>query len=594
MIYNKMRLGMLAIVLLLSNHHIAFAQHDTEVVDTTPYILTQTIHHDLVPRDDAIAFIRQSFMETHEVADNESNTDLDNHNDYKSQMATLKNQVSELKQRYEEYATQLSNSESDLNSIKAQLNTLIEQLFTDYSNQDASFINLSEEEQTQRIVSNESVIQLTQQIEDQTHHYNALVAQQQQIKTQYDTVTRQIDQLTQLINQGQVRLNEVLSYAYSMPLYAIDEKTFEIDADEVYTVLTNVSLVLDELVPPIYTQVTFQNIFDAFNVAQHTTPQTTIKQPIVLDESANSAYSYAKPLTLMDIQTYASWALADYHTTQNLNALVNAYHTILQIKENQLHYFYEINRDSFTTLKTTLAKVLNEHQWTDASTVEMMTKFHQLYQLLLVTFNDQTQIWEASAQSSGFFEQYVAYDILMNQVELSHHEENGAAHYLNNNPSIDSNSPSLTTNESPSSLQSLPPIEEQSTQESVTKNPKDNDALKQEKLKKLKEKLNQELTQLPTKRHDTLDDQPKHESSTQSPQNAHLIPHQKNQPYTKGKQTTSSTKNKDLASQLPTTGEKRVAFIVVFILILVGSVLLSFSIKERMKRHKALKQIKLD
>lgn len=310
-----------------------------------------------------------------------------------SQIEIWQNQYDTL---MKEIAIYEGQEEDSLAGIQKSIDDLVDQLYTHYSQEDDTFNGLSTDEQL-AIIQADSLFQEWQTYYDQQlANYYQLIHQAEEISTQMKQTEIVETQADTILNDESINENQCQLYAYSMPQLSPDTILLDQHTNNLQDYLRQVGDYLNKIVPSAYKMVTFQAIQDMFNrqdTLEELETQLSNKQNVKIDVESLNQYSYEKVLSLAEIETYALLALRDYHHHQDDSALKQAYHDIIDTKEKQYQYFYAINQPAFNRLSEMLANYLNDKQLNDAESFEKVKQFQADYQLKLVFFQEDNQSW---------------------------------------------------------------------------------------------------------------------------------------------------------------------------------------------------------
>lgn len=540
-------LFILLLVIQLCQTGSVFAE---ERIAEDPYVVSQAINYDVINPDTCIALIRShsTLMDTSSevsvelsVAIEQTQLEIEQLNtDYQ----TINNQIAALE----------SGEDQSLQEAQWQLEQIVETLYHDYLQTDEAFGTLTQEEQLLIIAQHESVIEWQTYMLEIQQLINEWVVDRDAVETAYYQRTYDLENLiTQLEAEksNQAQLNQCLLYPYSMNYLASDQIMLNQQTVALNDYLIELDYYLQRLVPPAYRKLSFHDIYRMFSyVADDETTATDFsnKQPVRFDEVGLAQYTYAKELSLYDIEIVANNAQVKHKETEDLAALTIDYQNTLDMKALQFAYFYQINTESFEWVKTQLADYLNQIGAYDDASIGLVQTIHNRYQIKLVYLDEVNQYWEPNeGETTGYYTSYYEAPLV--------------------NPlTVDRTSGNLITDDTHSSLNQLPPTDETRLETPVTTDP-----FNTEHLNDLKDKLSQA-------------------NASNSSSTANDLP--------KPQELSSKAKNKPAAKsaqlKLPDTGEQQLYLYIGMGFLIIGLSLLFVNQRIRRKKRQKLEEIELD
>lgn len=404
---NKPILILLLASQLCQTTQSVFATEEGVAVD--PYVVTQAINYDVIDPDVCVTLIRSQsdFVDTTSefsvglsATIEQTQVEIEQLNiDYQ----TINNQIAALE----------SGEDQSLEAAKWQLEQVVETLYHDYLETDESFVLLTQEEQLTIIAQHESVIEWQDYMIEIQQLINELIVERDAVETTYYQRTYDLENVvTQLEAEksNQAQLNQCLLYPYSMNYLAVDQIMLNQQTVSLNDYLVELDYYLQRLVPSAYRKLSFYDIYRMFSYVSDDATITTDfsnKQPVHFDEAGLAQYTYAKELSLYDIEIVANNAKAKHLADEDLAALTIDYQNTLDLKAHQFSFFYQINSESFEWVKSQLADYLNQISAYDDVSIELVQTIHNRYQIKLVYFDEVNQYWGPSeGGTTGYYASY--------------------------------------------------------------------------------------------------------------------------------------------------------------------------------------------
>lgn len=512
------------------------------------FMISQYIYTEDIESESCIQLIRQQAS----LSDTQSLESIE----IVSQLELISQELEIVNSNYEALNQQINDwyygDEHSLAYANEQLDYVIELIYAEYQH-DEAFLALSVDEQTVIIQEHEVVIEWLDYIVQIESLINQAIVERTDIETYYNQLNYNYELYVNQLDQDKVnesQLNQCLLFPYSVSKLASEDSWFNSQSQSLDEVLLQVDQIMQTIVPIAYRKVAFSDIFRIYNQLYqqtHSENNDESKMSIYLDENGLKEYRFKRELSLKEIEVVAGQAFEHYLVSGDFNAYLSNYQTLLNIKEEQLRYWYQINEEAIEQLKTNLANYLNEHAWINEEAIDKIKTLHQRYQIKLILFNDNTQSWSpAPYLESGYLYEYSEMDL--NEPYLPFSQQSPQYQTLNTNKSIISNSPESIESSSSHLTNNLDDIQSRinrSNQESFSQKslPKPGDI-----------------------------------SSYSRSENADETP--------------SSLKNQPIT--LPSTGEKQGLTYLAIGLLLVGMLLLLINIIIKRKQKEKLDDIKLD
>lgn len=564
------------LLLIVQNPLQVFAQ--TEPLQ--PYIVTTQINHQPVDQEAC----RILLTNTSSTVENQTA------NEASGQEETNQLQMEEINQRFTEINQEITFIESEspdsLHQANLTLEEVVEKLYQEYTMADESFSQLSADEQVTLISHEPVVLEWQAYIESLNHRVNELVNERVTLENDYQELLYQSQQLESertVDDSSLAQLNQCELYAYSAPVMNPDQILINQETGSLSQYLVKIDQYLQKLVPLAYQKVSFEDIYHLYN-RQLTEEQIALilngKENMVVDSQALDYYSYAKELSLFDVELMAAMAADQLNRQSNPNDYQASYESLLSLKEKQLNYFYDLNTAAFEKIKSDLAAYLNHHYHVDDDAVHQMQSLHQRYQMKLVLYDPVSISWSpvAGAQSA-YIENFIDLDLApidSNNTD-NEREESSEEEHLEDNlevSSIEEITDELLVPESNSYL--MPPVIED---ESIINSHSEETLESVDNLAYLKEKLAQKNpggTQLNT------------DDLTQ-PSESNLRVDLKDETKNADKEDTGKDKAK-----LPSTGEQRFYMWLALGLMFIGLALLAFNRYLKYRQRQQAEPVELD
>lgn len=382
-----------------------------------PYIVSQSIPNEIIPMEECIAILT-----------NPLNSDGD---ETASDSMAIIHETEQLLQSLQEQFNQLNAEISQLESgefesldwANNQLLVVIEQLFEEYQQTNEDFIYLSEEEQIATISNHNIVIEWQAYMQEITAIINQKIADRDHVELEYSQVNHKYNELLKAEeDQKEIKklYNQCQLYAYSAEYHSPDQILLNKESN-VSDYLIQLETYLDQIIPKAYRKVNYDDIYQQFNkVLTDQDEMSSNKNRIVVDSLAMQHYAYAKEINLTDIESLSHQALLDYKENQNITDYGDCYRELIQLKENQWSYIYQINQEAFDKIKDELSSFLNQNQYITDTDIQLLSQFQHKYQVKLVFFDDIKQEWILnSTGTSGYYDQYYYEEFTIEEAETS-------------------------------------------------------------------------------------------------------------------------------------------------------------------------------
>lgn len=533
-------------ILMLSLFNLLFPISVSAAEVPDPYIVTQTIHEEVVPREECVIIVNNQYQYGEEKP-----IEIDDLYILADEISSELYRVQEEYDALNQYIAQLEAGESDsLDWANMQLTHVIEEVYHHYWHNDSTFSQLNEDEQLGLISQDENVLEWQQYMAEIQQVVNQSLADRGELETYYLSLTYDYEAVLEQIERaasGRDVLNQCQLYPYTSQYISEDQILLNRQTN-LTDYLIQIDDYLAQMVPTAYRKVAFEDIYRLFSRMFNTeeVESSGDKMTIILDSHALEEYSYAKELTLKDIETLALNAQLALSNDFNLEHYQSAYEEIISLKEAQWGYIYWTNEQAFYKLQQSLADYLNENQAVSDEAIQHVSSLHQRYQTKLVLYDDLNGVWFPAAEGeSGYYYEYAAMSV--NNEELM--EETLLAAYSTSEETISEMSED-------SKLSSE--INEESFDETVD----------QDHLDYLKEHLSQTRTET------NIKDLPKPGAKKENSPNK------------------DSDKRKNI--ELPDTGEKRPLTAAALLILSFGIALVSFNLLARYKTKRKMNDIELD
>lgn len=337
-------------------------------------------------------------------------------NEVSLQSEAGENRLAEINARVQAINEEIAYIESDSPDSIAQatltLEELVEDLYQSYLAADESFTQLPAEEQLALIGQEPVLLEWQAYLESLNQMVNQLVNERVTLETEAQEIKYQselIESEAQLQESSLAQFNQCQLYAYSAHIMNVDHLMLNQENSSLSQYLVQIDQYLQQLVPLAYQKVSFEDIHQLYN-RRLTQEQIALilngKENMVVDAHALDQYSYAKELSLFDVELLASMALWQLNQHNAPQSYLESYQAILQLKEKQLAYFYDLNAPVFEKIKSDLAQYLNQHQHIDDEAVSQMQALHQRYQLKLVLYDPVSISWSPVAGAQSVYLDY--------------------------------------------------------------------------------------------------------------------------------------------------------------------------------------------
>lgn len=537
---KKIIISMTLLNLLLNSFGSIFAQEAPD-----PYIVTQDINYESISLEDCLNILQNPTDESLEAESINGTIE-----EVEAELQLVQAQYNELNN----YIALLESGEVDsLDWANSQLLIVIEEVYALQSELDPEFIYLSEEEQLNLVASHESVLEWQAYIQEIQVALNQLIADRNVVEQNYSNLNFTLNELhasKENTSQSKAAYNECQLYPYSSEYLSTDQILLN-SQTSLNDYLVQIDTYLEKIVAKAYRKVAFEDIYRLYSeqLDQQALENALADKPnIVLDNLAYETYSYAKELSLIDIETLAQYAQRAFIKNNNKDEFIQSYQKVINLKENQWNYIYSINTEAFELIKSELVNYLNSNMHTNEEAVNLVRSIHQRYQVKLVFFDDSSQQWVTnSMSSSGYYDEYVQKDISSHALEEALSGESTSE--------IDSeNNDELTLDET---LDEVP----------------DNLVVPNDHLESLKDQLSN------VRSNTNIKDLPKPSAS--------------NSMNNKNKENKGEKTNKGNI-ELPSTGERKPMTVIAIIILVIGLILLFTTLRIKRKKRETLQDIELD
>lgn len=537
---KKIIISMTLLNLLLNSFGSIFAQEAPD-----PYIVTQDINYESISLEDCLNILQNPTDESLEAESINGTIE-----EVEAELQLVQAQYNELNN----YIALLESGEVDsLDWANSQLLIVIEEVYALQSELDPEFIYLSEEEQLNLVASHESVLEWQAYIQEIQVALNQLIADRNVVEQNYSNLNFTLNELhasKENTSQSKAAYNECQLYPYSSEYLSNDQILLN-NQTSLNDYLVQIDSYLEKIIAKAYRKVAFEDIYRLYSgqLDQQALENALADKPnIVLDNLAYETYSYAKELSLIDIETLAQYAQRAFIKNNNKDEFIQSYQKVINLKENQWNYIYSINTEAFELIKSELVNYLNSNMHTNEEAIDLVRSIHQRYQVKLVFFDDSSQQWVTnSMSSSGYYDEYVQKDISPQTLEETLSDE------------------SISESESQS-------IDDITLDETLDEVP-DNLAAPNDHLESLKDQLSN------VRSNTNIKDLPK--------------PNASNSMNNKNKENTSEKTNKGNI-ELPSTGERKPMTIIAIIILVIGLILLFTTLRIKRKKRETLQDIELD
>ncbi|XJS11671.1 hypothetical protein ACF3NG_05580 [Aerococcaceae bacterium WGS1372] len=379
--------------------NVAYAQEAPE-----PYIVSQSIPTETISMEECVIILKNP------INDDLVEPSLDSSTVIEETKALLQN----LQEKFNNLNVEISQLESgeieSLDWANEQLKLVIEDLYEEYLHFDDEFIYLSDEEQTNLIANHDLVNEWRVYMQEIQAIINQKIADRNQVELEYSQVSytynellkeeEDVKELKKLYNQCQL-------YAYSSEYLSSDQILLNHESN-LNDYIIQMSDYLDKIIAIPYRKVSFEDIYQQFT-KQLTSDIELIsnKNKIVLDSIALEIYSYAKEINLSDIESLTQQARISYEEDEDLTKYGDRYRELIELKENQWNYIYQINFEAFDKLKNDLTNFLNTGDYTNDNDIQLISDLQSKYQVKLVFFDENNHQWITnSTGTSGYYDQY--------------------------------------------------------------------------------------------------------------------------------------------------------------------------------------------
>ena len=346
------------------------------------------------------------------------------------QINQLEAEINELGQDFnllnEEIAALENNSENSISLAEYELNQAIELAYQNLVNNDPEFINLSPEDQEMAVNQDPSVQEWSNYYQDLLVQMDQLVLERDDLESQYNVKLYELQEVKSndsYQDDNQAENSQCSLFPYTTEALDSSQILINPNIDSLSKYILQLDTIMNHLVPKAYAKLKFQQIHHVFNKFLHQDDLNLIlsnKTKVVLDDQALNIYSYAQELNLADIETLAQYAQVDYLSTKNFNNYMEEYRKVINLKEAQFQYFYQINSESFQIIQESFLQYLNQNLLTDETSVREVQKFQNKFQVKLVFFDEINKLWTANPfNHSGNYDEFYNKDIVAEIEESS-------------------------------------------------------------------------------------------------------------------------------------------------------------------------------
>ncbi|UUX34448.1 LPXTG cell wall anchor domain-containing protein [Fundicoccus culcitae] len=412
------KISYMSLVAFVSFCHLPI-KHTVQAAE--PFMVSQYIQTENIDRDSCIQLIRYQAS----LSDTQSLESIE----IVSQIESIQSELNLINQSYDALNLQINEwyygEDQSLAYANTQLDYVIELIYEEYQLDD-SFTQLTTDEQIALIQQHPTVIEWLDYITQIEGLINQAIVERtdlenyyQQLNYNYEIYLHQLDQ--DKLNESQ--LNQCLLFPYSASKLASEETWLNRQSDSLDDILLQADQMLQKIVPSAYRKVAFADIFRIYNQLYHQSQNSQddeSKMNVYVDASSLQEYTFARELSLKEIDVLANQAYASLQSTQDFEAYRLDYQNILEIKESQLIYWYLINEEAIEQLKVDLANYLTEQGWTSNEAIEKVRTLHQRYQIKLILFDEATQTWMPNDYlTSGYLYDYREMDLNNPQLPFS-------------------------------------------------------------------------------------------------------------------------------------------------------------------------------
>lgn len=310
-----------------------------------------------------------------------------------------------------------TESPDSLEVAQDNLGVILEELYLEYSSSDPEFNQLTEQEQELILAEDEYVQSWLTYIHELDQVILNKVAERDQLEAYYQNLQYDLDNLKQEETNLQVskdEYNQCLLYPYSAKKQTVDKVLLN-NQLSLNDYLIQIDSYLKEMIAIAYSNVKFEDIYQRFITDltfEELQASYMTKAPIELTEITLDQYSYARELNLKDIQTIVEFGQYKFQEDQDIETYQALYQQVIDLKESQWQYIYQINEVTFENIKEQLANYLNQTNAVEDRDVELVRGLQQRYQVKLVLYNPIDKKWYVNVgHQSGFLEEYQTKEI---------------------------------------------------------------------------------------------------------------------------------------------------------------------------------------
>ncbi|WP_028125722.1 hypothetical protein [Eremococcus coleocola] len=507
-----------------------------------PYRLIQHVQEKAIDKDYCLNFFNQKRENVYQ--DNQASSEIET---LETEITNLANQHNEITLAIEDLE---QNPDYSRQAAQAGLDHTLETVYDELSQEQTGFLELDASSQEKYLVQDSRVQEWQTYLSEVQAEIDYLVHQQKLIEDDYNQALYRLEELesqSSYINQEQSENNACELYAYSVPFKLDEQIIFDTNNGSLEDILVNLDQIMQALVPKAYSKVSFQQIYEIFNLFMSQEELDKIlkgKELIRLDQNAYHEYSYARELSLSDIENLAHFAQRYYLDDQDDHRYNQAYHEIIQLKEDQFHYFFQINREVFIKIQEILLKYLNANNLDQEKSLQAIQTFQSKYQIKLVFYDDQTSHWVANDfKSTGFYDEYI--NRVIEGKVITNEQSSSADH--------------SSTQENPQEIND----DKSSNKRSV----------RNQQLQAIKDKLSSHEANKPSK------------AKTLAGSNNNKA---KKSPKKEDKSASKSS------LKLPDTGESRAAYLIAITFVVIGVIILIPDLIQRYRHKKNIEHLHLD
>lgn len=375
-----------------------------------PYVLSTNLPETPLSAQDCINVIRNQGAE-----ENSADTQEGEQSDTTTREALETNQTFYYQEfnRLNDQIYQWQYGETDsLTYGQDQLAAAYEEAWNTLS-QDDAFSRLSEDEQAAQVEQDQAVVNWQIFLKQVEERIDEAVQSRDEAEKAYQRLTYDLQNMAarEADQADQTGLkNSCLLLPYSVDYLQPDQVLLDNQNKGLSDYLLDLDTILQKLVPPAYTKVTFQNIYDNFIAPPNPLWQeSTGKFPQVFDLTSLQNYTYRQDLNLNNVKQMAVQAGSEPQIQAEGYTPTDIYQSLIHTKEGQAAYFMAINAETWQTLKTKVADYLNAKALYSEDVIAQIKQLHDRYQVKLVLFDERAKTWQVAPNGqSGYLEKYLS------------------------------------------------------------------------------------------------------------------------------------------------------------------------------------------